>query len=136
MILEPLVGELEEAWARDDPTIAHRSGWPVYAGNGAKNTSTVYFEIDAGKRIGAHTHDADETIVLLEGRARGRVGDEEGDVEPGMVVHVPAEVVHDFTNVGDTTLRLIGFFSKAEVRSTYEAVLMPEGTKTSGTPSD
>ena len=134
MILEPLVGELQESWARDDPTIAHRWYWPVYADKGTENTSTVYFEIDPGKRIGAHTHDADETVVVLAGHARGRVGDEAGEVSEGMVVHAPAEVTHDFENTGRETLKLIGFFSKAQVKSTYEAVLMPDETTSSGTP--
>ena len=72
--------------------------------------------------------------MVLSGQARGRVGDETGEVSEGMVVHAPAEVVHDFENTGTEILKLIGFFSKAEVKSTYEAVLMPDETKSSGTP--
>lgn len=135
MIVGRLGEGMEEAWGKDDASIAHRSAWPVYAGNGAQNSSTCYFEIDPGKRIGAHTHDCDETIVLLEGTGRGRVGNEETDIGPGVVFHVPENVVHDVTNTGDEILRLIGFFSNAEVRSTYEDVLLPDGTNRSGTPS-
>lgn len=134
MITGRLERGLEAAWGRDDPGIAHRSAWPIWAGTGAETTSTVYFEIDAGKRIGAHTHDADETIALLQGSGRGRVGDEAIDVSPGMVVHVPQGSLHDFINTGSEMMKLIGFFSKAEVTSTYQDVLLPEGTTESGTP--
>ena len=133
MISGRLGVDLEETWAKDDPSVAHRWAWPVWAGNGAENTATCYFEIDAGKRIGAHVHDCDETIVLLEGSGRGRVGDEWQEVEAGAVVHAPEGVTHDFVNTGENTMKLIGFFSKAEVDSTYEMVLN-DGTTGSGTP--
>lgn len=135
MITGKLEHDMDEAWGKNDSSIGHRSAWPVWAGNGATNTSTVYFEIDAGKHIGAHVHDADETIVLLEGSGRGRVGHEETDVSPGMVVHAPEGVTHDFHNTSTVTMKLVGFFSKPKVVSVYEDELMPEGTNRSGTPS-
>lgn len=134
MIVRPLVGDLEENWAKSDPNVAHRSGWPVFSKTGADNTSITYFEIDPGKHIGRHTHDADETILLLDGAARAEVGDEQASVEPWTLVHVPQGAVHDVFNEGSDKLRLVGFFSKATVTTTFEQVQMPDDSTKLGTP--
>ncbi len=134
MIVRPLVGDLEDNWAESDPDVAHRSGWPVHSGEGSENTSLTYFEIDPGKRIGRHTHDADETIVLLSGSAVAVVGEEEAEVDAKTVVHVAAYSPHDVRNTGAEPLRLIGFFSKASVATVFDDVQMPDGTKRLGSP--
>lgn len=127
--------DLEANWARDDSDVAHRSAWPIYKGVGASDSLT-YFEIDVGKRIGAHTHDAAETVVLIEGAARAMVDAEERSIFSGDVVHVPAGATHDVVNVGDATLRLLGFFGKPEVTTTFEQVQMPDESRELGTPDD
>ena len=134
MIIGRLNEDLAASWADNNPDIAHRYAWPVYEGNGSRTTATCYFEIDVGKRIGSHTHDCDETIVLLDGSGLARVEDDEIDIVGNTVVHVPRETAHDVINTGDRTLRLIGFFSQASVKTTFETVLQPEGSKESGTP--
>lgn len=126
--------DLDESWARDDPGVAHRSAWPIYAGTGAKDSAVTYFEIDPGKRIGRHEHDTSETILLLAGSARAIVGSEERPASPGDIVHVPAQTVHDVVNEGDDKLELVGFFAKAEVVTIFEDVQMPDESKESGTP--
>jgi quercetin dioxygenase-like cupin family protein len=129
------IGEgLEESWARDVPDVAHRSAWPVYAGTGAEDSAVTYFEIDPGKRIGRHTHDAGETVLLLKGTARAIVDAEERAIAPGDIVHVPAETPHDVVNRGEETLELVGFFAGAEVVTTFEDVQMPKESRESGTP--
>lgn len=134
MIVRPLVEGLEDNWAESDPDVAHRSGWPMHAGEGSENTSLTYFEIDPGKRIGRHTHDADETILLLSGSALAVVGQEEAEVAAKTVVHVPAYSPHDVRNVGAEPLRLVGFFSKATVVTVFDDVQMPDRTKKLGSP--
>ena len=134
MIVRPLVGDLEQNWAKSDPDVAHRSGWPLYAGTGAENTSITYFEIAPGKHIGRHTHDADESILLLDGTARAMVEEEEALASPFNIVHVPANTSHDVFNEGETTLKLVGFFSKATVVTIFEDVQMPDDSKKLGTP--
>lgn len=134
MIEMPLVGDLEYNWAKDDPSIAHRSGWPVFAGTGAADSAITYFEIDPGKHIGAHTHDADETILLLCGKARAKVADEERQVHPWTLVHVPEGTPHDVFNEGAEKLQLVGFFSRASVITIFEDVQMPDDSTKLGTP--
>ena len=134
MIHGQIGGDLESNWARDDDRVAHRSKWVVHRGTGASDAATVYFEIDPGHHIGRHTHDASETILLLKGKGRALVADEETAISPGDVVHVPAEAPHDVVNEGDAVLELLGFFSKAEVVSVFEQVQMPDETTKLGTP--
>ena len=125
---------LEPNWAKDDPGVAHRSAWPVHKGTGATDSAVTYFEIDPGKRIGRHTHDTGETVLLLAGKGRAVVESEERQISPGDIVHVPAETPHDVVNEGDDTLELVGFFAAPEVVTIFEQVQMPDDTKKLGTP--
>ena len=125
---------LEPNWAKDDPDVAHRSAWPVHAGTGAEDAAVTYFEIDVGRRIGRHTHDASETVLLLRGSARAVVASEEREIGAGDVVHVPEGTPHDVVNEGNETLELVGFFSAAEVTTTFEQVQMPDDTTELGSP--
>ena len=133
MITGSTGGDLEANWARDDPQVVHRSAWPVYGGTGA-DISLTYFEIDPGTRIGAHVHDASETILVLDGAARASVAGEEQSVTAGTIVHVPEGARHDVANESDGVLRLVGFFPRPEVVTVFEQVQMPDGTTQLGTP--
>ncbi|HEY7873935.1 MAG TPA: cupin domain-containing protein [Actinomycetota bacterium] len=126
--------DLEPNWARDDPTVSHRSGWPVHSGTGATDAAVTYFEIDPGHHIGRHEHDASETVLLLAGRGRAVVEAEERSIAPGDLVHVPAGVTHDVVNEGDEKLELVGFFAKADVKTVFEQVQMPDETTELGSP--
>ncbi|MFG2328336.1 quercetin 2,3-dioxygenase [Streptomyces sp. NPDC048604] len=46
----------------------------------------------AGMGPPPHTHDCNETIYILEGRMRFRLGDEVVEAGPGSFVHIPAGV--------------------------------------------
>jgi hypothetical protein len=41
------------------------------------------------------------------------------------MVVIPARVPHDVRNVGEDTLRVVGFFPSAAVVTTFEEVLAP-----------
>jgi hypothetical protein len=47
---------------------------------------------------------------------------------------VPAMVPHALRNVGDETLRVVGFFSSSTVMSTFDQPLMPMGEPPSEPP--
>jgi quercetin dioxygenase-like cupin family protein len=53
------------------------------------------YRMAKGTGADAHAHPNEQIIYLLEGRLRARVGDEERIVEPGDVIHVPPNVVHE-----------------------------------------
>ena len=130
------IGELElmEVWYEDDPTMRVRVNFPFYVGTGTKNTAVVYFEIEPGDRLGTHTDSAEEILLFLEGTAEVTVGDESGRVSAGEMAVVPAMVPHGMSNVGDETVRVVGFFSSNVVVSTFDQPMMPFGQRVVGTP--
>lgn len=126
--------ELMEGWATDDESLRMRVTFPVFHAVGAKSTALVYFELEPGDRVGTHTDSAEEILLILEGRAEATVGDEHGTLEVGSIALVPALEPHDVRNIGEGTLRVIGFFSSNSVVSVFEHALQPFGERVVGTP--
>ncbi len=121
--------ELMEVSYEDDPTMRVKVNFPLHVGIGAKSTAVVYFEIEPGCRLGSHTDSAEETLVILKGEAEATVGDEQAHVSAGDMAVVPAMVPHDLRNVGDETVRVVGFFSSNVVASVFDRPLMPFGQR-------
>ena len=64
--------------------------------------------LEPGQQQRVHAHEgADKFYLVLEGRARFTVGDEEREAESGALVIAPARVEHGVTNTGDTRLSLL-----------------------------
>ena len=126
--------ELLEAWYENDPKMRVKANFPFYVGNGTKNTAVVYFELEPGHRLGTHTDSAEEILLILEGTAEVSLGDEQGRVSAGEIALVPAMVPHGLRNVGDETVRVVGFFSSNVVVSTFDQPVMPFGQRVVGTP--
>ena len=126
--------ELPEAGYENDPTMRVKGNSPFSAATGTKNTAVVYFEVEPGHRLGTHTDSAEEILLILEGEAEATVGDEQGLVSAGDMAVVPAMVPHALRNVGDETVRVVGFFSSNVVASTFDQPMMPLGQRVVGTP--
>ena len=62
------------------------------------------------------------------------MGDEQGLVSAGDMAVVPAMVPHALRNVGDETLRVVGFFSSSTVMSTFDQPVVPMGEPPSEPP--
>src|SRR5215208_7636366 len=101
--------ELMEGEYENDPTMRVKVNFPFSAATGTKNTAVVYFELEPGHRLGTHTDSAEELLLFLEGTAEVFVGEEQGQVSGGEMALVPAMVPHSMRNVGDETLRVVGF---------------------------
>jgi quercetin dioxygenase-like cupin family protein len=117
--------EMPEAGYENDPTMRATAAFPFSAATGTKNTAVVYFEVEPGHRLGTHTDSAEEILLILAGEAEATVGDESGRVSAGEMAVVPAMVPHALRNVGDETLRVVGFFSSSTVMSTFDQPLVP-----------
>ena len=130
------LGELEllEAGYENDPTTRVKANFPFSAATGTKNTAVVYFEVEPGHRLGTHTDSAEEILLLLGGEAEVSVGDEQSLVSAGEMAMVPAMVPHSVRNVGDETLRVVGFFSSSTVMSTFDRPVVPTGDPPSEAP--
>jgi quercetin dioxygenase-like cupin family protein len=130
------IGELEllEKWYEDDPTMRVRVNFPLYAGSGTKSSLVVYFELEPGFRLGTHTDSAEETLLILQGEAEATVGEDSGRIAAGELAVVPAMVPHALRNVGEETLRVVGFFSSNVVTSVFDRPMMPNARRAAGTP--
>jgi quercetin dioxygenase-like cupin family protein len=126
--------DLAEITSETDETRQMRVDFPISSIAGAASTAVVYFELEPGEHTGMHTDSAEEIVLVLSGRAEAIVGDERGELSAGGLGLVPALVPHDVRNIGDETVRVVGFFSSATVVSVFDDALMPAGSRVVGTP--
>ena len=126
--------ELVEAWNDVDPDMRVRFQFPLHAGAGTESTAVVYFEVEPGESLGRHTDSAEEILLVLEGEGVAFVGDEQVEVGPGSLAVVPALAPHGVRAVGDRTLKVVGFFSAAELEHVFDEPIQPMGVSRVTTP--
>jgi quercetin dioxygenase-like cupin family protein len=117
--------QLVECWSKGDPTARMRCSDALIFSGKADSSSLVHMLLEPGGRVPPHTDSAEEVVLVLEGTVEAHVGDESGTLEAGGMVLIPAMALHSIRNVGGDTARMLGFFSGAEVTSTFEKPLMP-----------
>ena len=78
-------------------------------------------EFDPGVGIPLHTHNVDETVLILEGLASFQLGDEELELGVGDATWVGAGVAHRFRNRGPGPLRFHWVYSARAVTRTIVA---------------
>jgi len=71
----------------------------------------LYF-LKAGSKDMQSPHDEDEVYLVLEGKARMRLGDEERSVGPGSLLYVGATTNHSFFEI-EEDMTLVVFFASA-----------------------
>ena len=126
--------DLIDASSETDETRRLRFYFPISHLVGAASTAVVYFEVEPGDHIGMHTDSAEEIVLILSGTAEAIIGDERGVLTEGAIGLVPALVPHDVRNIGDETVRAVGFFSSNTVVSVFDDPMMPVGRRVVGTP--
>jgi len=126
--------ELMEGWSATDPRMRARAAFPLFAAHGTQSTAVVYFEVEPRDHLGRHTDSAEEILLILSGEGEAVVGDERRPVAPGSLALVPELVPHDLHAAGAETLKVIGFFSAAEVQSVFDDPMEPFGQRELGTP--
>ena len=104
-----------------------RVGFPIHSAAGAASTATVLFELDPGAELAMHTDSAEELLIIVQGTAEARIGDEVGRLETNQVGLVPPMAPHGLRNVGDDVLRVLGTFSASTVVSTFEVPFQQDG---------
>lgn len=78
---------------------------------------SVYFvEMEPGRGAPLHTHEYDEVLITIEGRARAVVGDDVREAGPGDIVVVKAGTPHGFVNIGDGVLKQIDIHSSSRFK--------------------
>jgi quercetin dioxygenase-like cupin family protein len=90
----------------------------VTARLGARQFLNGITEFDPGASLPMHSHDCEESVVVLEGRAAFE--DEEGTVEmaPLDTTWVPAGTVHRFSNRGEGRMRILWTYGSASATRT------------------
>ncbi len=117
--------QLVEMHTPEDDSLDIRVAFPVSAEHGAASTAIVYFELDPGKRLGRHTDSQEEVLYIVAGQGQAEVGGEWSAVSEGDLVVVPGQFSHQVRNTGESTLKVIGFFSGSSVVSIFEESYIP-----------
>ena len=97
-----------------------RVSFPFHSATGTASTATVLFELDPGAELPVHTDSAEELLIVVQGTAEARVGDETGRLGTHEVALVPPMAPHGLRNIGDDVLRVFGTFSASTVVSRFE----------------
>ena len=129
LIVRPGDLELSPAWTEGDDTARWRSAAGTTPDGGTRSSGSSILEVPAGCRLPRHTDSAEETIVVLDGRAEVRVGEEEGEVAAGALALVPAGVPHEVRNAGDDVLRFVALYASCDVVTRYEHDVQPDGER-------
>jgi quercetin dioxygenase-like cupin family protein len=120
--------ELMQGWFDSDPEHTRvRVTFPLNKWAGSTDSAAVYFEIEPGNRLAEHTDSAEEILYVVAGDAEAQVADERRRLSTGELAVIPAMVPHAVANTGSETVKIVGFFSQAEVISTFNESVQPFG---------
>jgi 3-isopropylmalate dehydrogenase len=84
----------------------------------ANRVTTGVTEFPAGAGIPLHTHNVEESVLVLEGQATAVIGEDRFDLEPGDATWAPAGVPHRFANRGDGPMRIYWVYGGRDVTRT------------------
>ena len=126
------VSDLDLASIRslEDPHVGCDVTFPIFAATGSAASAVVYFEVPVGGRLGRHTDSSEEIILILDGEAEADVNGERGRLSHGGLALIPAMVPHDVYNVGDTPVRVVGFFAGSTLVHRFFEPLVPGAAET------
>ncbi len=127
--LSPQSLDFSDAWIEGDPSARWRSASAHGPSAGAVYSGSSVLEIDEGCALPRHTDSAEETIVVLSGRAEVTVGEETVAVDAHGMALVPRQVPHHVRNGGSGTLRFVAIYAAADVVTRYEQEVQPGGDR-------
>jgi quercetin dioxygenase-like cupin family protein len=120
--------ELVEGWFDSAPDLMRvQVAFPINKWAGSRDSAVVYFEVKPGDRLARHTDSAEEVLYVVAGEAEAEIGDQRGRIAKGDLAVIPAMVPHGLRNVGIETVKVVGFFSEAEIISTFQEPVQPFG---------
>jgi len=128
LVVHPASLDFSDAWIDGDGTARWRSAQATTPAGGTQASGSNVLEVAPGCRLPRHTDSAEETIIVLDGRARVRVGDREDDLPAGGLALVPAAVPHEVRNAGQGPLRFVAMYAAPHVVTRYDAVVEPDGS--------
>jgi mannose-6-phosphate isomerase-like protein (cupin superfamily) len=91
----------------------------IMESSGAKTFVSGISTFPVGAALKMHSHNTDEMVVLLEGKATVVAGDKEYDIVPYDTTFVPAGIFHRFMNRGKTPMRILWVYGATHVTRTF-----------------
>jgi len=82
-------------------------------------TGQTTFQVGTGLPL--HSHNVEESVLILDGLATAQIGDDHFDLVPGQATWVPAGVPHRFFNRGDDVMRIYWVYGGRHVTRTITA---------------
>lgn len=99
-----------EAWELDDLDATRQAAGRAYHEFiSVPDLSGGLYVLEAGAKDPQSPHTEDELYVVMSGRARVTVGDDERDVRLGSVIFVGAGVTHRFHDIEERLVLLVAF---------------------------
>jgi quercetin dioxygenase-like cupin family protein len=86
---------------------------------GAQNLMTGMTVFPAGGGIALHTHNTEESVVILEGKALCEIEDEHYHLDTFDAAYIPAGLRHRFSNAGIGVLRILWIYGSIDMVRTY-----------------
>jgi quercetin dioxygenase-like cupin family protein len=103
--------------------------WRSASGHEGSASGSSVLEVAPGYRLPRHTDSAEETIVVVAGVAEVEVGDDRAALPAGGLAVVPKDVPHQVRNAAEETLRFIAVYASADVVTSYEQEVQPDGVR-------
>ncbi len=94
-----------ETFGDEAPGVTIR--WVISGQQSAANFAMRVIEVAPGGHTPYHAHPFEHQNFVLEGEGTVTIGEEVYPIEPGHVIYVPPDVMHQYTNTGGTPLRFI-----------------------------
>lgn len=90
--------------------------------NAESPLSIGYFRLEPGGSGPKHHHENEvEVYIVIKGKGKVTLGEQDIEVQPGTLVYVPPKMEHQTCNTGTAALEFYGIFSPAvdfsEIRS-------------------
>jgi quercetin dioxygenase-like cupin family protein len=128
--------ELIPEASRTSDDVRWSAGYFAYGGAGAEHSTSLYYEIPPGKRLGRHSNNAEETQFFIGGRGIYVTEDASLPVGPGDLLVVREGEVHDILSNGPDPLRAVAFFAKPTIEHHWtEDEWESGGGQVTGTPN-
>ena len=110
-------------------------GYFAFGGNGANDSTVIYFAVPPGKRLGKHIDTAEETQYFVSGSGQLLLDAGPKPVKAGDVIVLTEGTMHDIHNTGDEDLRVIGFFYAPKLEQHWTDEVWPDAGKVTKSPN-